>query len=354
MTTWWQQPVAAIHQDILDRAWDRQNQLTKPAGSLGQLEQISTAFAGWQGKLIPELDRVSICVFAADHGVAAEGVSAFPQAVTAEMIRNFSQGGAAIAVIARQQQADFSVVNLGTVSELETLPGVISHSLGPGTNNFVKQAAMSDEQLQKAMMAGAEQVLDHCQLFIGGEMGIGNTTAAAALASALLELPISETVGKGTGVSEEGLSHKRNIVGQALQFHRSYLDSPLAILRRLGGFEIAALSGAFIAAAQRGIPVLVDGYITSVAALAACLLNPEVRTWMMFAHRSAEPGHRHVLESLAAKPLLDLGMRLGEGSGAGIALPIIQAALKLYREMATFNEAEVGGQKTEDRDRKME
>lgn len=342
--TWWQEPVKTIDPGALNKAVARQQQLTKPAGSLGMLEQIAITFAGWQGRAIPQLDNVSIRIFAADHGVAVEGVSAFPQAVTAEMIRNFSRGGAAITVLARQQQADFSVINLGTVSELETLPGVVNLPQGPGTENFLKQPAMSPNQLDNAMKAGAEQLTENCQLFIGGEMGIGNTTSASALVSALLDLPVAETVGKGTGVSDEGLIRKQKVIEQALKLHNPHCDSPIEILRHLGGFEIAGLVGAYIAAAQRGTPILIDGFISSVAALLACHLNPLARDWMMFAHWSAESGHRHVLESMEAKPLLDLGMRLGEASGAGVALSIIRTALLLHKEMATFGEAEVSEQ----------
>jgi len=339
--SWWQQSVAEIDTQALQRAQQRQLQLTKPAGSLGRLEDLAIAFSGWQGTELPELHRIAISVFAADHGVVDEGVSAYPQAVTGEMIRNFSRGGAAITVLARQHQADFTVINLGTVAPVEPLSKVVNSDLGPGTANLAQQAAMSAEQLDQAMLTGAEQVPDDGQLFLGGEMGIGNTTAAAAIASALLDLPAQDTVGRGTGLDDQGVLHKQQVVEKALNLHRSGFSSPLEVLRLVGGFEIAALVGAYIAAAQQGVPSLVDGYITSVAALVACRLNPAVRDWMLFAHCSAEPGHRHVLQALEAQPILDLGMRLGEGSGSAVALSIIKSALVLQCEMATFATADV-------------
>ncbi len=339
--TWWQQSVAEIDTQALQRAQDRQLQLTKPTGSLGRLEDLAITFSGWQGTELPVLQRIVISVFAADHGVVEEGVSAYPQVVTGEMIRNFSRGGAAITVLARQHQAEFTVINLGTVLPVEPLPRVVNIDLGPGTANFTKQAAMSAEQLEQAMLTGAEQVPDDCQLFLGGEMGIGNTTTAAAIASALLDIPVEDTVGKGTGLDDQGVHHKQQVVEKALDLHRSEFNNPIEVLRLVGGFEIAALAGAYIAAAQQGVPSLIDGYITSVAALLACRLNPAVRDWMLFAHCSAEPGHKHVLQALDAQPILDLGMRLGEGSGSAVALSIIKSALVLQCEMATFVAADV-------------
>lgn len=337
----WQQPISVPSAEHIERAEARQQQLTKPPGSLGQLEQLAVQFAGWQRNDQPQLSRIAIRIFAADHGVVAEGVSAFPQVVTGEMIRNFARGGAAISVLAQQLDADFGVVNMGTAIPVEPLAGVETIQLAAGSENFCQQPAMSTTQVADALAAGADQVPDNIDLFIGGEMGIGNTTAAAALVSQLLQLSPDVTVGRGTGVDDDGLARKRDAVVRALALHREHCQSPFDTLQRLGGLEIAALAGAYIGAAQRGIPSLIDGYICSAAALVACRLNPAVRDWLLFAHRSAEPGHRHILDDLNARPLLDLDLRLGEGSGAAVAVPLLQAACQLHNGMATFAEAGV-------------
>jgi nicotinate-nucleotide--dimethylbenzimidazole phosphoribosyltransferase len=341
MSDWWQQASKSICQLSRQSAIARQRQLTKPAGSLGLLEQIAIDFAGWQQREIPQLDNIQICVFAADHGVVEEGVSAFSQVVTGEMVKNFASGGAAISVIAKQVGANFSVVNMGLVVSLGDVTDVIDCSVANGTNNFTKAAAMDSHQMANAMQAGAEQIDDKAQLFVGGEMGIGNSTSAAAIVSAVLGLATDQTVGKGTGVDNVGLAKKRAVITRALDLHREQLVTPAGILSCLGGFEIAALVGAYIRCAQMGIPMLIDGYISSAAALLACQLNPDVRSWMLFAHRSQEPGHQYVLAELKATPLLDLQLRLGEGSGAGLALPLVEMALALHESMATFEQAEV-------------
>jgi nicotinate-nucleotide--dimethylbenzimidazole phosphoribosyltransferase len=346
--SWYDNPAASLDQKTLSAARERQSQLTKPPGSLGRLEEIGITLAAMQATQHPRIDKVWISVFAGDHGVTAEGVSAFPQAVTAEMVRNFSAGGAAISVLAGEWNARLEVVNVGTVAELEELPGVMDARVGPGTANFVSQPAMTDEQLQEALNAGraaAERcAINGAQLFIGGEMGIGNTTSAAAVGCCLLALPADRLAGPGTGLDAVGVNHKAQVIERALAHHRqdgSLQDRPLAALRCLGGFEIAALTGAYVRCGQLGVPVLVDGFITTVAALVAVRLRPELAAWLWYAHCSAEPGHRGLLEALAARPLLDLGMRLGEASGAAVAMPILRAAAALHARMATFAEAGV-------------
>lgn len=341
MSPWYEGLVKAPCETSRAAALERQGQLTKPPGSLGRLEEIAIEFSAWQGRVDPQLEHVGVCIFAGDHGVVAEGVSAFPQSVTAQMIQNFTHGGAAIAVLAKQHHASFHVVNLGTVEALGDAEGLINVQLAAGTKNFCVEAAMSESILQKAMSAGAAQVDASSQLFIGGEMGIGNTTAAAALASALLDLSVEQTVGRGTGIDDNGLLVKCSAVSRALTFHASEPITAIEALRCLGGLEIAALVGAYIAAAQHGVPILVDGYICSAAALVACAINPEVRSWMIFAHKSTEPGHSHLLEALSATPLLEFGMRLGEGSGAAVAIPLLRSACLLQGNMATFAEAGV-------------
>jgi len=344
-TPWWLLPCKTVDLDVQQAAAERQQQLTKPAGSLGQLEAVAIQLAGLQGQLKPRVDHLWIAIFAGDHGVVAEGVSAYPQAVTGQMLHNFVNGGAAISVLARQLGAQLDVVDLGTVSPMLNLAGVRHVQLGAGTANFANGPAMTDAQGLKALQAGRDSVLrareQGCQLFIGGEMGIGNTASASAVASALLQCPASLLTGPGTGLDAAGVSHKARVIERALAFHAGLLDDPLQALFRLGGFEIAALAGAYVACAQAGVVALVDGFICTVAAMVAVRLNPECRQWLIFSHRGAEQGHRHVLESLEAEPLLDLGLRLGEGSGAALAVPLLRLACDLHAQMARFAEAAV-------------
>lgn len=345
---WLNVPCAPLNDGARRAAEQRQTQLTKPPGALGRLETLAIQLAAMQGTSLPILERVHIAVYAGDHGVAAEGVSAFPQAVTAEMVRNFARGGAAISVLARQLNATLEVLNLGTVVDTGALEGVFDLHLGRGTQNFTQGAAMSEEQLARAMHAGRQSAerakIAGAQLFIGGEMGIGNTTAATALACALLDASPEALAGPGTGLDTKGVTHKADVIRRALTLHRAHLNGPpepLEMLRRLGGFEIAALTGAYIACAQMGIPVLIDGYITSTAALLATRRCHDASNWLLYSHISAEPGHVRVLQALSAYPLLDLKMRLGEGSGAAVALPLLRLACALHNNMATFAEAGV-------------
>jgi nicotinate-nucleotide--dimethylbenzimidazole phosphoribosyltransferase len=342
---WLKEAVKPLNETARAAAQARQGQLTKPPGALGRLEDLAIYLAAMQGRELPQVERVHIGVFAGDHGVAAEGVSAFPQAVTAEMVKNFARGGAAISVAAKQLGATLEVVNLGTAFDTGELPGVLQCKLGKGTANFAQEAAMSEDQLVAALQAGrdsaARAAASGAQLYIGGEMGIANTTAAAALACALLQLSPQQLAGPGTGLDAAGVQHKAQVIARALMLHAAHLNDASEVLRRLGGFEIAALAGAFVGSSQCGIPVLVDGYIASAAALIAVRLNPGVADWLLFAHRSAEPGHTLLLQALEAKPLLNLGMRLGEGSGAAVAVPLIRMACALHSGMATFAEAGV-------------
>ncbi|GAB2575046.1 nicotinate-nucleotide--dimethylbenzimidazole phosphoribosyltransferase [Dyella jejuensis] len=308
------------------------------------LETLAIQLASLQRTPRPSADRVWISVFAGDHGVADEGVSAFPQAVTGEMVRNFASGGAAISVLARSLGASLEVVNLGTVNDPGEIAGVRRAIIAPSTANFCVEPAMTEAQLQAALAAGAESVrlaqAANAQLFLGGEMGIANTTSAAALASILLHEPPSSLAGAGTGLDPAGVLHKVTVLERALARH-AQATRALEPLRCLGGFEIAALVGAYIAAAQAGLPVLVDGFITTTAALAAVAIQPEVRAWLLFAHRSKEHGHSRLLRALDAEPLLDLGMRLGEASGAASAVPLLRLACALHAGMATFEQAGV-------------
>ncbi|WP_257386430.1 nicotinate-nucleotide--dimethylbenzimidazole phosphoribosyltransferase [Tahibacter caeni] len=342
---WLEHPVRRPDAAAREAALARQAILTKPAGALGELERLAVTLAALQARTCPRLASVHIAVFAADHGVAAAGVSAYPQAVTGEMVRNFAAGGAAISVLARELGATLDVVHLGTVNDPGALPGVRRDWIAPATANFLEAPAMDAAQFAQALTAGrrsADAAADAgAELFVGGEMGIGNTTAATALACALLDADPLALTGAGTGLDAAGIRHKADVIAQALALHRSHVADAREALRRLGGFEIAALAGAYVAAAQRGVAVLVDGFIASIAALAAVRLNPACRDWLLFAHRSAETGHARVLAALQAQPLLDLGLRLGEGSGAGVAVPLLRLACALHAGMATFAEAGV-------------
>ncbi len=338
-------PVAVPDPDAVEQARHRQRTLTKPPGSLGRLEALAVWFAARQGRVQPALDRVQITVFAADHGVAAEGVSAFPQSVTVEMLRNFAAGGAAIAVLARALGAALEVIDVGTATDPGPIGGVRGERVAAGSANIAQGPAMTEAQLASACQVGIDAMhrarAAGAHLFVGAEMGIGNTTAASALGCALLNLPASELVGPGTGLGREGIQRKAELVARSLALNGNPQHPPLELLRRLGGLEIAALVGAYVACAQHGLPALVDGFIGTAAALAATRVNPGTADWLLYAHRSGEPGHARLLDALGADPLLDLGMRLGEGSGAAVAVPLLRLACRLHGEMATFGEAGV-------------
>lgn len=344
-STWWDEAVPVPDRKAQAAAAARQRELTKPPGSLGRLETLATRLAALQGSERPVVDTLHMTVFAADHGVAAEGVSAFPQSVTLEMVRNFARGGAAISVLARQLGAALEVVDLGTAVDGGEMEGVIRARIRDGTHNFCEREAMSRTQAMAAFRAGRDAAnrawARRAQLFIGGDMGIANTTSATAAAALLLELEPADLAGPGTGLDEAGVAHKIEVIRRGIGLHAATADDPVGVLTAVGGFEIAALAAAYTAAAQRGIPSLVDGFIASVAALAAVRRVPALVPWLFHGHRSAEPGHARVLEALSVQPLLDLGMRLGEGTGAAVAVPLLRAACALHDGMATFAEAGV-------------
>lgn len=342
---WLEQACLPLNNDTMTQASEHQMQLTKPPGALGQLEEIAIKLAAMQGKKLPEVKNIQITVFAADHGIANQGVSAFPQAVTVEMIKNFSRGGAAINVLAKANNAKLDVVNLGTAFPAENIKGVIDKSISDGTNDFSQQAAMSPEDCMTALSVGAEMVdaalNNNADLFIAGEMGIANTSSATAIACALLDRKAEDLAGPGTGLDKDGVCRKADIINKALSFHKVEKDDAMKVLETFGGFEIAAIVGSYIHCAQSGIPILVDGFISSIAALVATQIKASIADWFIFAHASAEPGHQIIMQALNATPILDLGMRLGEGSGAAVAIPLIKSACALHAEMATFAEAGV-------------
>lgn len=343
-TPWWQQPVVEPDAAAQAAAQARQDELTKPPGSLGRLETLAVRLAGLQRTPRPALERVHLTVFAADHGVATEGVSAFPQAVTLEMLHNLARGGAAVNVLARELGATLEVVDVGTAVDPGPLPGIVRARVGAGTANLCSAPAMTPAQCEAALAAGHDAVAraaaGRAQAFIGGDMGIANSTAATALACALLGEPPRGLVGPGTGLDAPGVARKAAVIERALAHHGTP-PTPFAALAALGGFEIAALAGACVACAQHGLPAVLDGFIAGVAALAAVRQVPAAAPWLICGHRSAEPGHARILAALEAEPVVDLGMRLGEGSGAAVAVPVLRAACALHGGMATFAEAGV-------------
>jgi nicotinate-nucleotide--dimethylbenzimidazole phosphoribosyltransferase len=343
---WLQAPCPRPSSEHATRARQRQDQLTKPQGSLGRLEALAIQLAALQATDAPHAHHAPIIIFAGDHGITAQGVSAFPSAVTVQMLQNFAQGGAAIAVLARTLDVQLHVVDVGTLAATP-ISGVVTDKLRAGTRDFSLEPAMMRAELAHALAAGrravARATADAASVAILGEMGIGNTTSAAAIAAALLGEAPSNLVGAGTGLDANGQTHKAIVIADALRRHGLLTDAPdpLAVLAAVGGFEIAALAGAIVASAQAHVPVLIDGFIVTAAALVACRLNPSCRPYLIFAHRSQERGHTRVLEALAAEPLLDLGLRLGEASGAATALPLLRLACALHNGMATFAEAAV-------------
>ena len=341
---WIQQPIAPPAQAYQKKAIKRQQQLTKPASSLGELEQLAVRLAAMQATETPCVDKVWISIFAADHGIADAGVSAFPQAVTAEMVKNFVHGGAAISVLAKQHHAQLEIIDVGVAGSLVDL-NIIHQKVALGTANFLTQPAMTEQQLWRALQAGKDTITralaDNSQLFIAGEMGIANTSSATAIACHLLEMNAQQLTGAGTGLDTSGIEHKARIIQQALDKHKNIPSTPLSALQNFGGFEIAALTGAYLAAAQQQLPVLVDGFICSVAALIASQINSNIKPWLIFAHCSHEQGHKLILRALDANPLLNLNMRLGEASGAALAIPLLRSACALHNQMATFAQAQV-------------
>jgi nicotinate-nucleotide--dimethylbenzimidazole phosphoribosyltransferase len=338
-----QETVPVVDQAAVAAAQARQAQLTKPPGALGGLEALVIRLAGLQGRECPRIDTCAITVFAADHGVTAEGISAFPPSVTTQMVANFAAGGAAINALARHIGAQLEVLDVGTASDAPSPAGVRCERAGQGTHNLAEGPAMTREAREQATASGAaaaeRAAAAGADLYIPGEMGIGNTTSAAAVACALLGARPEVLVGAGSGLDSDGVRRKIAVIERALTWHGDTLTGPDAIMERLGGYELAALMGAYRRAAQLGMPVLLDGFIATVAAIAAIRRDPGIAAWLIASHRSAELGHAHLQGYLKVEPLLDLGMRLGEASGAAVAVPLIRAACAVHAEMATFESA---------------
>jgi len=337
--------IKPLDKEAMVEAQARQNTLTKPQGSLGRLEELSIQLAGIQAKPIPQIRHKAIIIMAGDHGVVAEGVGNWPQAVTAQMIYNFLSGGAGINVLARQTGARIIVVDMGVATELEASPQLLSRKIAPGTQNIALAPAMTREQAVRAIETGIEvvasEVANGLDIVGTGDMGIGNTTASSAICAAITGRPIAEVTGRGTGITDEQLAHKVEVINRALVVNRPDPRQPLDVLAKVGGFEIGGLVGVMLAAAAHRIPVVIDGFISGAAALIAIALSPKLKDFLIPAHVSAEAGHRRLLSHLGLSPLLDLGMRLGEGTGAALGIFLAETAAKLLAEMSTFTEAGV-------------
>jgi nicotinate-nucleotide--dimethylbenzimidazole phosphoribosyltransferase len=327
------------------RAQAHLDQLTKPLGSLGRLEELARRIVEITGQELPVLRRAVIFTLAADHGVVAEGVSAYPQVVTAQMVENFFRGGAAINVLARHAGADLVVADLGVAGPLPSKPGLVVRRIASGTKNMALEPAMTRDEALAAIEAGIQLVeAERCQgvdLIGTGEMGIGNTTAASAITAVLTGAPVEAVTGRGTGIDEAAWQRKVAVIQRALEVNRPDPRDGLDVLAKVGGFEIGGLAGVILAGAAHRIPVVLDGFITGAAALIAHALKPEVSHYLLASHCSAEPGHRAILDRLGLDPYLNLGLRLGEGTGAALAFSLIRAAVAIYSEMATFKSAGV-------------
>ena len=337
--------IKPLDEKAMQAARLRQDNLTKPRGSLGRLEELSVRIAGMKGSPRPKLEQKAIIVMAADHGVVAEGVSLYPQEVTRQMVLNFLAGGAGINVLARHVGARVVVVDMGVVGGFEPRPGLICRMIDFGTKNMARGPAMTRQQALEAVEAGIEvveaEVAKGLDIVGTGDMGIGNTTPSAAICAAITGRPVEEVTGRGTGLEDERLRHKIAVIRRALEVNQPDPNDGLDVLSKVGGFEIGGLAGVILGAVARRIPVVIDGFISGAAALIATRLCPRAKDYLIAGHLSAEPGHRRVLEYLGLEPLLSLGMRLGEGTGAALAMGIAEAAVKVLNEMATFDEAGV-------------
>lgn len=327
------------------RAQARLDRLTKPLGSLGRLENLAACYVGMTREERPIIPRSVIVTFAADHGVTEEGVSAYPTAVTAQMVMNFLAGGAGVNVLARHVGAEVRIVDIGVAYDFGAIAGLIAKKVSPGTKNFRREPAMSREEAIRALEVGIALAHDAANEGIGlvgtGDMGIGNTTASAAIAAVMTGMPVSHVTGRGTGIDERTYLRKVSVIEHALARHRPKADDGIDVLAKVGGFEIAGLAGLILGAAARRLPIILDGFIAGAAALIAVSLQPLAGEYLIASHLSVECGHQTVLQHLKLTPLLDLNLRLGEGTGACLGIGLVQAALKILTQMATFEEASV-------------
>lgn len=343
--------IGVIDQQAIAAARARQDMLTKPAGSLGRLEDISVQLAGIYGQTVPKPENKVIVLAAADHGVATEGVSAYPQEVTPQMVLNFLGGGAAINVLARHAGVKVVIVDAGVAGELPAHPELLSLGIGKGTASMLRGPAMSERQARQCLEQGiaiaTAEIKKGADLVGTGDMGIGNTTASSAITSVVTGKSPEEVTGLGTGITEEQRKHKSKIIAQSIDLNRPDRASGLDVMAKVGGFEIGVMAGVMLGTAAARRPVILDGFISGAAALIAYTLCPGIRDYFIAAHFSVEPGHATVMQYLGLKPVLDLGMRLGEGTGAAMAMMLVEAAARCLSEMATFAEAGVS-EKDED------
>ena len=337
--------IKPLDKGAMDSARSRQDILTKPQGSLGRLEELSIKLAGIQGRAIPQIRHKVIFTLAGDHGVVAEGVGNWPQEVTAQMVYNFLGGGAGINVLARQVGARVVVVDMGVAAKLEPHPQLVSRKIAPGTQDMFLRPAMTPEQAVRAIETGIElvgsELAKGLDIVGTGDMGIGNTTSSSAICAAMTGEAVAEVTGRGTGITDEQLAHKIEVVKRALAVNRPDPKQPLDVLAKVGGFEIGGLAGVMLAAAAYRIPIVLDGFISGAAALIAVALAPRLKDFLIAAHVSAEAGHKVLLRHLRLKPLLNLDMRLGEGTGAVLGIFLAEAAARVLAEMSTFAEAHV-------------
>jgi nicotinate-nucleotide--dimethylbenzimidazole phosphoribosyltransferase len=335
--------IPSLNQQIASELQNKINQKTKPIGALGALEPLALQIGLIQNTFKPKLSKPTMLVFAGDHGIVCEGVSPFPQAVTAQMVLNFLAGGAAINVFARQNGFDLWLVDSGVNYDFELVPKLIHAKIGMGTRNFLYEPAMSEKQCEQALTSGIKiaqmAMANECNVLGFGEMGIGNTSSASCLMSVLCGESIRACVGRGTGLDELGLENKIDVLQRAVERHQPINIDPMRVLAAFGGFEIAMMTGAMLGAAQVGALLLIDGFIATSALLVAAKIQPNILQYCVFSHCSDELGHKLMLEHLDAKPLLNLGLRLGEGTGAALAYPIVQAAANFLNEMASFQSA---------------
>ena len=337
--------IKPLDKTSMAKAKERQDTLTKPTGSLGRLEELSIQIAGIQGKPIPQIKQKAVIVMAADHGVAVKGTSAYPQEVTAQMVLNFLHGGAGINVISRQVGARVIIVDMGVAEKLDSNPGLISRRIAAGTQDMSKGPAMTIAQATQALEAGIEivtaEIKKGLDIVATGDMGIGNTTASSAICAIMTGKTVAEVTGRGTGLDDKQLQQKIRIINEAINLNKPESSKPLEVLAKVGGFEIGGLAGVILGAASHRVPVVIDGFISGAAALIAAGLCPQSKDYMIAGHCSVEPGHKIILAHLGLKPLLDLEMRLGEGTGATLAMSLVETSVRILTEMATFAEAGV-------------
>lgn len=337
--------IGALDKNAMDQAADRLNSLTKPIGSLGVLEDLVIQLAGITGNVMPRVANKMVVVMAGDHGVVEEGVSAAPQSVTPQMVHNFLNGGAAINVLARCAGAQVKVVDVGVADQTLRHPSLISRKVRPGTANMTKGPAMSREEARQAIKIGADiaesETNQGINLLATGEMGIGNTTPSSAILAAYSHTDLSRLVGPGVGLNDDGMQKKINAIEKALQVNQPDANDPIDVLSKVGGLEIAAMAGLILGSAVCRVPVVIDGFISGAAALIAYKIAPAAKNYMIASHLSEEPGHKVMLDAIGLEPMLRMRMRLGEGTGAALAFNIIEAATRVMREMAMFEEAGV-------------